>query len=275
MKNSMIEILCQSVMDVESKAKSKLGNMDDFIFRGQFDSDWDLETTFQRFRRDFNIDPNFNCSKQIYESLLHEYGSLLSKLNIYSSSGDFENLTSYGQHHGIPTNWLDWSESLSIALFFSLSDHLNFNVLPKYSAVYALRVENLESLVNSNDAKKVINLEGGFKIFEKFGLFLKKINDPKLNKRLVQQNALFTSHEFSFSVDLSLNHFFENSVYDLYKFKRPILYKFIFPTKDGLRNLKEFKSKYGSCFSSLFPDNEGCALDAKLKVMHLYKDKMF
>ena len=90
-----------------------------YLFRGQENSQWKLQTTFHRINPPINLQlylqniiPEINNQLQSkgfeYHNLqdMHNYNSFLSKI----------------QHHGFPTPLLDWTYSPYIAAYFAIKD---------------------------------------------------------------------------------------------------------------------------------------------------------
>ncbi len=98
-----------------------------FLFRGQEDSEWPLISSFDR---------RFgSCEKSIYKVLKRNFEDECEhlpdlKVFIYSDGKKKKEtktdvkFTALGQHYGLPTRWLDWTESPYMAAFFAFQDSL-------------------------------------------------------------------------------------------------------------------------------------------------------
>lgn len=108
----------------------------DWIFRGQTDCTWGLQTAYERYlKAEFNIIENAYSAVKYYmflESAVPAVNSLTSnqfskarvspeELSRYGSLPHYE-LICYARHHGFPTPLLDWSESYYIAAFFAFKN---------------------------------------------------------------------------------------------------------------------------------------------------------
>lgn len=94
-----------------------------FIFRGQANSCWLLETSIERALRVFSIHTYSKSYETEEQWMMHEFKR---KYPLFSSllpkqSDSFEWLAIM-QHHGAPTRLLDFTESILIATYFSVHD---------------------------------------------------------------------------------------------------------------------------------------------------------
>lgn len=149
-----------------------------YIFRGQGQSDWLLEPTLTRILKKIEYKSK--------DTLIKEHLSKFS-LDIRGRRGQnpkqlIENeLWALGQHYGLHTPLLDWTQSPYVALFFALAGIEESST--GYSTLWALHCSDIE-VINEFYKKK-------YKASEKW--IIELIN-PLLdeNGRLVNQNGLFT-----------------------------------------------------------------------------------
>ncbi len=96
-----------------------------FIFRGQGDANWQLETSIERCMRLYA----FNSLSSYYNTeeqwMLHEFKR---KYPLFSSilpkhQDNFEWLAVM-QHYGAPTRLLDFTDSILVAAYFATNDSL-------------------------------------------------------------------------------------------------------------------------------------------------------
>ncbi len=150
----------------------------DWIFRGQRNHNWFLESTLDRidsksiYLRSFQLN---NFKKECRR--IPDFDSYLSNIsnNDNISLAEQENeLWAVGQHYGLDTPLLDWTKSPYVALFFAFEEQENTGS-DNYRVIYAINKEKLESI----DVPGVTE-----------GLFF----EPKTDKfgRLVSQSGLFT-----------------------------------------------------------------------------------
>lgn len=106
---------------------------DNFIFRGQSDSRWTLQSTLERvlknkYRTDFSKFENYSLDN--FRNKFHLY----NKYNINPSS-KLEWLAIM-QHYGVPTRLLDFTKSPFVALYFAIEDSKKDHTM--LSSVYAI-----------------------------------------------------------------------------------------------------------------------------------------
>lgn len=201
-----------------------------FIFRGQTQESWSLESTFDRKGL------NKNLAEKMLIKFKEEYqrngNTLVDDLND-------EHYYALGQHYGLPTRLLDWSESHYIAAFFALSDVSNDYISNNGNCVvWALDTEN--SIWSEDNGIKILKSQkfGNSRVRNQYGLFtlLKTPQD--------------TLEEFAESFDLDT----------------PLLYKFLIPATESKKVLIDLDFM-GIDFSRVYPDIEGCARAAFSKTI--------
>lgn len=102
-------------------------------FRGQGNTDWELETTLDRRFR-FQTDEERN---EAVEVLLSEFKRELLHIGNDSLIGlEGDALELFARHHGLPSPLMDWSESPYVASYFALEDAIRAK--SDYACVWAL-----------------------------------------------------------------------------------------------------------------------------------------
>jgi hypothetical protein len=114
----------------------------EFLFRGQSDADWPLESSFDRWFTASGRphDERARFAKELLENFKQEL--MDSPEHRDSESLDADELMALGQHYGLPTRLLDWSRSLYIAAYFAFSDALFNDRQSRYVAIWALNAKS-------------------------------------------------------------------------------------------------------------------------------------
>lgn len=210
----------------------------DYIYRGQANADWSLESSLERA---ISLSWSHDNVKKFEEFSLMQFKS---KFSIY----DKENTRptsklswlSAMQHYGVPTRLLDFTSSPYVALYFALESYNPY--LNKYISIYALNFhEYLESslaFIKKNNSDFYYGMDDlSEKQDEIFDNFVDKrshdivwITEPEiLNVRLDRQAGSFL---MSGNRDLRIEEALNLPIYNKCSFKKYIisnkLYKVIF-----------------------------------------------
>jgi FRG domain len=209
----------------------------DYIFRGQSQDNWKIESSMTRLLRDSELVRDFDAFYQIHLSNF--------KLKLRGHGFDLKNMNddeiwAIGQHYGLATPLVDWTISPYVAIFFAITGKAK-SVKGKRS-LWAFNLTDLEKF-KKKDKQLITRVEP----FEN-------------NQRLFSQNGLF--------LKLPLNSDFESIVARQPKRKWVSLYKITFPDKiieQALVALNLMNINY----SSLYPDLQGASLNCN-QVLKLY-----
>lgn len=206
---------------------------DGYIFRGQADAEWHLESNLTCSIR--KIHPN--AGPEEIEQIVNGHQSSFKQnirgrcaLDLENASSD--SIWSLGQHFGLSTPLLDWTRSPYVALFFSLFGPC----ISGKRALWAIFESDVDQTQN-NKLKKI-------RIIRPLG---------HENQRLVNQNGLF--------MDLPVGKSADEIVAKMKNEEWVTMYKFEFPDRlrdDILAALNNMNINH----ASLFPDLIGASLFA-------------
>ncbi len=143
-----------------------------YIFRGQADRDWKLESTLTRLTR--KISENYP-PKALENMQLHNFKMRIRGLRGNNPQSLDENgLWALGQHYGLSTPLLDWTQSIYIAVYFAFESSNSCE--SGWRTIYAL---NKSKLIKD------------YPDLQKEGVdFIEPLYDD--NKRIIAQAGLFS-----------------------------------------------------------------------------------
>jgi hypothetical protein len=166
-----------------------------WIYRGQSDSSWALESSIERYSNKFKSKP---------DKLLSVEGEILNQFQraahhyIDSPPGFNDKIEwlSLIRHYGGPTRLVDFTHSFFIAAFFAMEDAIND------AALWAINLYELEKIIkNKADLKETGQFYDSFKIYRNIaeGVLIMKndeklvlpIDPARLNERIAIQQGLF------------------------------------------------------------------------------------
>lgn len=187
-----IELYIRSLKEALEVSNIIVSHQDnDFLFRGQANREWKIESSL--FRKEFDR----NKESLLYSEIRHlNHERFMSK--------DFIQLACDMQHYGIPTRLVDWTGNIFNAIYFACvsgreelsKDGLVFvmncpEILDEDSETYT----DIKSFLEYRYGKKINMDEGLFKILSKIYDTKKKYKFIKTrfsNERIKRQNGYFS-----------------------------------------------------------------------------------
>jgi hypothetical protein len=233
-----------------------------YIFRGQREVSWELQPTF--FRAIYNAveEEHYGAMAVLFRSKFEHAvrgrrGSNPKKL----SENEWWAL---GQHFGLKTVLLDWTESPFIASFFAFHEQKQKDRNTDKRIVYAISrfdIQNKCYEIEKEYLERSSKLTGNSQFAYKGPIveFVTPLSDD--NARLINQRGVFTRvHDFVSFEKWVETHFWGET-------NRCIMIKIIIPDKENdrelfLRHLDGMNINY----HSLFPDIHGAALYCNIDI---------
>lgn len=219
-----------SFLDFTDFVNSSFQEYNKYIFRGQMHKGWKLQPSFDRIVPIDSSDYLLRRKEHLNQFIKYSQGRL--KIEHSLSLKEEKDWWAIGQHYGLATPLLDWTESPFIAAYFAFAEESHFP--KKDRIIYCLSSSYIEKYSDN-----------------KIELFYSQ-NDG--NPRLINQRGLFTYNQEKIDIE---NHIKLNFPF---KDNKSAMIKLIIPEKamtraDFLKSLNRMNINH----LTLFPDLSGAS----------------
>ncbi|WP_296232582.1 FRG domain-containing protein [uncultured Pseudomonas sp.] len=210
-----------------------------YVYRGQGSAAWKLEPSLDRVLK--------NPKSPMREALLSRFkyetrGRRGAHPPIMATDNDWWAL---GQHHGLMTPLLDWTESPFVALYFAAESALRANSSHfSVCALFQVAINKNNDVIVGSESVKLIN---GRKPTVKI---VRPLSDE--NSRLVNQRGLFTRGPNNVDMESWIR------IYNHQPANVMELIKITVPTK-GVQDCLRYLNRMNINHSTLFPDLIGAS----------------
>jgi len=237
-----------------------------FIYRGQSDAGWSLDSTLERLLGSSWSKENarkfedrsisvFKSKYHIYQSQEHSPKSKLSWLSVM-------------QHYGTPTRLIDFSESPYIALYFALESYSplsdkNFSIFAiDYTAVMEKSISHIkeeDSKFSETRSSISVNPDKIFEdVVDRFSYNVLWITEPmELNARIDRQSGTFL---LSGNREKTIDSVIASGLYDGCSLQKLIVNKALF------KNCYALLRKMGINSKSIYGDLAGLSKSIKMEL---------
>lgn len=219
--------------DLHSQIDEYFTHYEGYIFRGQADSQWRLESSLTRAIRKTYPTADANQIQQLAAQHLQSFKrNIRGRCTLDLTSASDDRVWALGQHFGLYTPLLDWSRSPYVALFFSLFGPCESGK----RALWAIFESDIEEFWPVGGAAN------GLRVVHPF---------DHENQRLVSQNGLFLDVPVGSSADELVSSSKDQEYVTMYKFEFPDNIR-----ADMLAALNNMNINH----ASLFPDLIGSSM---------------
>lgn len=222
-------------------------NNDSWVYRGQPDSSWELESSLERYNFDSGVETKLlNEFKAGFELFIEK--EIKYNLDYFA----------YMQHYGVPTRLLDFTYSPYIAAYFAFENPQNENV-----AIFSMNYEDINSAFADSFNSSIINSLSKSSYFKTIDNLIRGNNDAlyfvnqfhSFDRQFIQQSVFLANCGFRFSIHQLLEG-------------RTNINKFILSKSERAKILTDL-DKMNINGHSLFPGLDG--FSRRIKIKNSYK----
>lgn len=243
-KNGVVSIKLNDFEDFDYVIREQLLDHPYMVYRGHRDINWPLRTTIDRLF--FEQKNRFPTEDEAKNHLLTFQYATRGRLGSDWSPSDSNSWWSLGQHFGLATPLLDWTESPYVAAYFSFVEKSESEEMTD-RVVYAIDPVEIEKRNNELEPSDRVEI-------------IKPLLDQ--NPRLVNQRGLFTKIPLGNDLESWIIRNFEGNE------NMAVLVKVVIPESDGDRakflrvlNIKNINPL------TLFPDLGGSSQHANNNIV--------
>lgn len=213
-----------------------------YVYRGHSIASWKLEPTLDRI---ITTPTSSKRDEHLTRFKLETRGRRGPNPAVLKDENDWWAL---GQHHGLATPLLDWTESPFVALFFAMSNAIEMK--SKQITVYALAqsaIHERNNLIHSDHDVELINKQ------KPTVKIVRPLSDE--NSRLVSQRGLFTRGPNNIDLESWIRKHKisgDEDAMDLIKINIPI-------TEQDVNDSLRYLNRMNINSSTLFPDLSGAS----------------
>ncbi|MEN9908057.1 MAG: hypothetical protein RLZZ540_1206 [Bacteroidota bacterium] len=213
----------------------------DYIFRGQCQDNWKIESSLTRLLRESELDRDFDV---FYNQQLSNFKLKSRGLGLDLKKMNDDEIWAIGQHYGLATPLIDWTTSPYIAVFFAIIGAAISETGKR--VIWAFNLPDLNNF--KTEDRNLISL-------------IEPLDD---NRRLINQRGLF--------LKLPIDDDFENIISNQPEQDWISLFKITFPDsiiKTAILGLDLMNINFSSIFPDLYGAGLACNYNLKL-YNHIY-----